>query len=182
VFIGQEALFPPDFTINNRFEHAYYRVDWETDGHHLGYIPFDLHGNHNLMAHHYMLKEAHTISYIQQVSQEWIEGVEEEIAYAQAIESLKVVPIDIQHELEVLQRFKVAHEPLVKTLCNIKNMESHGKPIKPILYQLTTWTLPNEGITLLEVFGGISIGLKTILQSRMVVLRYFYIDIDPIAQ
>ncbi len=80
----------------------YYRVDWETDGHHLGYIPFDLHGNHSPMAHHCMLKEAHTISYIQQASHKWIKGNEEEIAYAQAIESLRVVPTDIQHKPEVL--------------------------------------------------------------------------------
>jgi hypothetical protein len=64
VLIGQEALFPPGFTIDNWFEHAYYWMDWETNGHHLGYIPLDLHGNHNPMIHHYMLKEAHTISYI----------------------------------------------------------------------------------------------------------------------
>jgi len=64
VLIGQEALFSPRFTIDNWFKHAYYQVDWETDDHHLGYIPFDVHGNHNLMAHHCMLKEAHTISYI----------------------------------------------------------------------------------------------------------------------
>jgi hypothetical protein len=63
-----------------------------------------------------MLKEAHTISYIQQASHEWIEGDEEEIAYAQATESLKVVPIDIQHGPKVLERFKVAHKPLVKAL------------------------------------------------------------------
>jgi hypothetical protein len=49
-------------------------MDWEIDGHHLGYIPFDLHGNRSPMAHHCMLKEAHTISYIQQISHEWIEG------------------------------------------------------------------------------------------------------------
>ncbi len=59
VLIGQEALFRLGFTIDNWFEHAYYRVDWETDGHHLGYIPLDLHGNHSPMAHHCMLKEAH---------------------------------------------------------------------------------------------------------------------------
>jgi len=64
VFIGQEALFPPRFIINNWFEHAYYRVDWETNGHHLGYMTLDLHGNHSPMAHHCMLKETHTISYI----------------------------------------------------------------------------------------------------------------------
>jgi hypothetical protein len=49
-----------------------------------------------------MLGEAHTISYIQQASHEWIMGDEEEIVYAQAIESLRVVPIDIQHGPEVL--------------------------------------------------------------------------------
>jgi radical SAM superfamily enzyme len=80
-----------------------------------------------------MLKEAHTISYIQQVNHEWIERDEEETTYAQAIESLKVVPIDIQHRPEVLQRFKAAHEPLVKALFSFENMESHGEPIKPVL-------------------------------------------------
>jgi site-specific DNA-cytosine methylase len=61
-------------------------------------------------------------------------------------------------------------------------MESHGELIKPIFYQLITWTLPKEGITLLELFGGISPGLETLLHSGMVVWKYFYIDIDPIAR
>ncbi len=60
------------------------------------------------MAHHCMLKETHTISYIQQTNHEWIQGDEEEIAYVQAIESLKVVPTNIQHEQKVLRRFKIA--------------------------------------------------------------------------
>jgi len=41
-------------------------------------------------------------------------------------------------------------------------MESHGKLIKLILRQLITWTLPKEGITLLEFFGGISTSLKAL--------------------
>jgi hypothetical protein len=85
-----------------------------------------------------MLKETHTISYIQQVNHEWIEVDEEETAYTQAIESLKVVLTNIQHGPEILQRFKAAHEPLVKALSSFENMESHGKPIKPILRQLIT--------------------------------------------
>ncbi len=108
-------------------------MDWETNGQHLGYIPLDLHGNHNPMAHHCMFKEAHTISYIQQASHEWIEGDEEEIYYAQVTERLRVVPTDIQHGPKVLQRFKVAHKPLVKALFSFENMESHGEPIKPLL-------------------------------------------------
>jgi hypothetical protein len=110
-----------------------------------------------------MLKEAHTISYIQQGSHEWIKGDEEETAYAQATESLKVVPTNIQHGSEVLQRFKAAHKPLVKALSSFENMESHGEPIKPVLRQLITWTLPKENITLLELFGGIGINLEALL-------------------
>jgi hypothetical protein len=47
---------------------------------------------------------------------------------------------------------------------------------------LITWTPPKEGITLLEFFGGIGIGFETLLQSRMVVRRYFYVDIDLIGR
>ncbi len=97
VFIGQKALFPLGFTIDNWFVHAYYQMDWETDGHHLGYIPFNLHGNHNPMVHHCMLKEAHTIFYIQQPNHERIKEDEEETAYAQATTSLRVVRIGVQH-------------------------------------------------------------------------------------
>jgi hypothetical protein len=61
-------------------------------------------------------------------------------------------------------------------------MESHGKPIKPILRQLITWTPPKEGITLLELFSGIGISLEALQQLGMVVRRYFYIDIDLIAR
>ncbi len=93
-----------------------------------------------------------------------------------------MVATDIQHRPEVLQRFKATHEPLVKALSSFENMESHGEPIKPILHQLITWTPPKEGITLLELFGGISTGLEALLQAGMVVGRYFYVDIDPIAR
>ncbi len=115
------------------------------------------------MAHHCMLKEAHTISYIQQASHKWIEGDEEEITYAQAAKSLRVVPTNTQHKPEVLQRFKVGHKILVKALANFESMGSHGEPIKPIFHQLITWTLPNEGITLLELFSGIGTSLEALL-------------------
>jgi hypothetical protein len=80
-----------------------------------------------------MLKEAHTISYIQQVNHEWIKGDEQNTSYAQATESLKVVPINIQDGPKILQRFEATHEPLVKALLNFENMESHGKSIKRVL-------------------------------------------------
>jgi hypothetical protein len=70
---------------------------------------------------------------------------------------------------------------LVKALSNFENMESHCESIKLILRQLITWTPPKEGITLLELFGGIGTCLEALLQSGMVVRRYFYVNIDPIA-
>jgi hypothetical protein len=93
-----------------------------------------------------------------------------------------VVSTDIQHGLQVLQRFKTAHKPLVKALSSFENMESHGEFIKPVLHQLITWKPPKEGITLLELFGGISTGLEAQLQLGMVVWRDFYVDIDPITK
>jgi len=74
-----------------------------------------------------------------------------------------VVHIDIQHGPKVLQRFKVTHEPLVKIVSSFENMESHGEPIKLVLRQLIMWTLPKEGITLLELFGGIGLDFEALL-------------------
>jgi site-specific DNA-cytosine methylase len=61
-------------------------------------------------------------------------------------------------------------------------MENYGKPIKLVFCQLITWTPSKEGITLLEFFGGISTGFEALLQSRMAILRYFYVNIDPIVK
>jgi hypothetical protein len=35
--------------------------------------------------------------------------------------------------------------------------------INPILHQLITWKPPKDGVTLLELFGGISISLEALL-------------------
>jgi hypothetical protein len=63
-----------------------------------------------------------------------------------------------------------------------QSMESHGLPLTPIMSRPITWTPPEDGLTLLELFGGISTGLEAVLQSGMVVKRYVYVDIDSCAQ
>ncbi len=52
---------------------------------------------------------------------------------------------------------------MVKTLFSFENMESHGESIKLVFRQLITWTPPKEGITLLELFGGIGAGFEALL-------------------
>ncbi len=136
-------------------------MDWETNGHHLGYIPLIYMGTIVLWLT-IVCSMKHT-PFPTSNKLTTSEGDEKETFYAQATKSLRVVRMDIQHGPEVLQRFKATHKPLVKASFNFENMESHGKPIKLILHQLMTWTLPKEGITLLELFGGIGISLEALL-------------------
>jgi hypothetical protein len=44
------------------------------------------------------------------------------------------------------------------------------------------WKPPDDGIVLLELFGGIDTSLAAILQVGIKVKRYVYIDIDDAAQ
>ncbi len=74
-----------------------------------------------------------------------------------------MVPTNIQHGPNVLEKFKTAHKPLVKVMSSFENMENHGEPIKPVLRQLITWTPPKERITVLEFFGGIGTGFEALL-------------------
>jgi hypothetical protein len=43
-------------------------------------------------------------------------------------------------------------------------MENHGEPIKLVLRQLIIWTPTKEGITLLELFGGIGTSFEALLE------------------
>jgi hypothetical protein len=44
------------------------------------------------------------------------------------------------------------------------------------------WKPPDDGIVLLELFGGIDTSLAAILQVGIKVKRYVYVDIDDAAQ
>jgi hypothetical protein len=72
ILIGQEALFPPGFTIDNWFKHAYYRVDWEHNGLRPDYRPLQLHSVASPIAHHCILQEANLVSYILHLLHDWV--------------------------------------------------------------------------------------------------------------
>jgi hypothetical protein len=75
-----------------------------------------------------MLKETHTISYIQQVRHEWIMGDEEEIAYAQTIENLRVVPFGLKNAPIFFQQIMeqvFEREDFLK--CYIDDIVMHSK-------------------------------------------------------
>jgi hypothetical protein len=44
------------------------------------------------------------------------------------------------------------------------------------------WKPPEEGIVLLELFGGIGSGLAVVLRAGIKVKRYVYVDVDDVAR
>jgi hypothetical protein len=44
------------------------------------------------------------------------------------------------------------------------------------------WEYPSEGICMLDLFGGISTGLATVLQAGIPVRKYFYVEKDEVAR
>jgi hypothetical protein len=57
--------------------------------------------------------------------------------------------------------------------------EDHGPPLDNSTIH---WKPPNDGIVLLELFGGIGTGLAAVLQAGIKVKRYVYVDIDDAAR
>jgi hypothetical protein len=56
--------------------------------------------------------------------------------------------------------------------------EDHGPPLdNSTIY----WKPPDDGIVLLELFGGIGISLVAVLQAGIKVKHYVYVDIDDAA-
>ena len=70
----------------------------------------------------------------------------------------------MDHQPEVVQRLQAAHGPLVAALRKFDDLgQRNGQPIASILSTPVTWNPPPDGLTLLELFGGISTGLEALL-------------------
>jgi hypothetical protein len=76
---------------------------------------------------------------------------------------LVAAPIEIAHGPKIVQRLKAAHGPLVTAMQIFESMKSNGEPIQLLLCRTLTWTPPKDGLTLLELFHGISTGLEALL-------------------
>jgi hypothetical protein len=57
--------------------------------------------------------------------------------------------------------------------------EDHGPPLDNSTIH---WKPPDDGIVLLELFGGIGTGLAAVLQAGIKVQRYVYVDTDEAAR
>jgi hypothetical protein len=57
--------------------------------------------------------------------------------------------------------------------------EDHGPPLDNSTIH---WKPPDDGIVLLELFGGIGTGLAAVLQAGIKIQRYVYVDTDEAAR
>ncbi len=57
---------------------------------------------------------------------------------------------------------------------------SHGPfGLQPLDFKVIQWHILKDGVSLIKLFGGISFGLSTVLQSDIRVRRYYYVEKDP---
>ncbi len=50
--------------------------------------------------------------------------------------------------------------------------------LSPLDTTSIAWEYPSKGICVLDLFGGISTGLVTVLQAGILVRKYFYVERD----
>jgi hypothetical protein len=54
--------------------------------------------------------------------------------------------------------------------------------LSPLDITPIAWEYPSEGICVLDLFGGISTGLATVLQAGILVRKYLYMERDEIVK
>jgi hypothetical protein len=68
-------------------------------------------------------------------------------------------------------------------LLRVEEEVNGGVDLGPLLDSSTIhWKPPEDGIVLLELFGGIGSGLVAVLQVGLKVKRYIYVDVDEVAR
>lgn len=190
VLLGMEALFPPGFIIDLGTENAFYRPSWAHPTQ-LACIPLDLHGaqgpRHALLARSdfqvvCVRMDAAQERCVYHSACEYVESLEDEevlTAVAQWAQQSKVPPELSPSTVSALRHAK----QLITTAIVQLQTPTQDDPERPVALQpVRSWTPPNQGITLVELFGGIAAGLEVALKAGLVVHKYVYVDADSTAR
>jgi hypothetical protein len=108
---------------------------------------------------------------------------------ARSSESIKVYQPGVEATWSTTSQLReavelVIHEAWQESLLPRVEEEVNGEVnLGPPLDSSTIhWRPPEDGIVLLELFGGIGNGLVTVLQAGLNVKRYIYVDVDEVAR
>jgi hypothetical protein len=197
VLIGSTVLYPMEFTLDFWEETASYQPGWQAGDGRKASLPAQfirvLTGN---------LPDLFAFSSLMNAASPWFMETFDENAFAtylhmqvdahvsaQNVESIKVhqpmieaawsTPAQLHKaaELEVQEAWQESLLPREEE--GSDSTEDHGPPLDNSTIH---WKPLDDGIVLLELFGGIGTGLTTVLQAGIKVQRYVYVDTDEAAR
>jgi hypothetical protein len=197
VLVGSTVLYPMGFTLDFWEETASYRPGWQAGDGCKASLPTRfirvLTGN---------LADLFAFSGLVDVASPWFMETFDENAFAthfhmqvdaqvsaQNVESIKVHQPGIEAAWSTIAQLRKATELVVQEAWQESLLpreeegsdgtEDHGPPLDNSTIH---WKPPDDGIVLLELFGGIGTGLAAVLQAGIKVQQYIYVDTDEAAQ
>jgi hypothetical protein len=197
VLVGLMVLYPMGFTLDFWEETASYRPGWQVgDGRKVSLLARFIRvliGN---------LADLFAFSGLVDAESPWFMETFDENAFVTHLH----IQVDAHVRAQNLESIKV-HQPWIEAawstttqLCEAVELvvqeawqesllpqeeegsdgtEDHGPPLDNSTIH---WKSPDDGIVLLELFGGIGTGLATVLQAGIKVQRYIYVDTDEAAR
>jgi hypothetical protein len=197
VLVGSTVLYPMEFILDFWEEIASYRLGWQAgDGRKMS-LPARfirvLIGN---------LTDLFAFSSFVDVESPWFMETFDENVFAthlhmqvdahmsaRNLESIKVHQPGIEAAWSTTTQLREAVELVVQEAwqesllpqeeVGSDRQEDHGPPVDNSTIH---WKPPDDGIVLLELFGGIGAGLAAVLQAGIKNQRYVYVDIDNTAR
>jgi hypothetical protein len=119
--------------------------------------------------HHHMQVDAH-------VSAQNLESIK---VHQPGIEAVWSTTTQLREAVELVVQEAWQESLLPREEERSDGTEDHGPPLDNSTIH---WKPPDDGIVLLELFGGIGTGLAAILQAGIKVQRYVYVDTDDAAR
>jgi hypothetical protein len=197
VLVGSTVLYPMGFTLDFWEEIASYRPGWQAGDGRKASLParfiWVLTGN---------LADLCAFSGFVDVESPWFMEIFDENAFAthlhmqvdahvsaKNLESIKVHQPGVEAAWSTTAQLYeaaklVVQEAWQESLFPREEMGSDGQEdhSSPLDNSTIHWKPPDDGIVLLELFGGIGTGLAAVMQAGIKVKRYVYVDIDDAAR
>jgi hypothetical protein len=197
VLVGSTVLYPMGFTLDFWEETASYRPEWQAGDGRKASLPARfirvLTGN---------FADLFAFSGLVDAESPWFMETFDENAFAthlhmqvdgqvsaQNLESIKVHQPGVEAAWSTTTQLREATELVVQEAWQESLLpreeegsdgtEDHGPPLDNSTIH---WKPLDDGIVLLELFGGIGTGLAAVLQAGIKVQRYVYVDTDDAAQ
>jgi hypothetical protein len=197
VLVGSTVLYPMGFTLDFWEETASYRPEWQAGDGRKASLPARF-----IRVLTDNLADLFTFSGFVDTESPWFMETFDDNVFAthlhmqvdahvsaRSLESIKIHQPGIEAAWSTTAQLREAAELVVQEAwqesllpqeeVGSDGQEDHGPPLDNSTIH---WKPPDDGIVLLELFGGIGTGLAAVLQAGIKVQRYVHVDIDDAAR